>query len=122
MADWLSPHIHRISRVTDDYQHRPTSDIVAEPFGASHDPARRCRQPPGDLRGQSAGSGGRAVQPFSGEIRLASFDKVTKGQGHHGLAIAIGIANNSEWRGFLIGRMEPCFRRVTSTWLTEVCP
>ena len=40
--------------------------------------------------------------PASGEIRLGSFDKRTKGQGHHGLAIALGIANDGDWRGFAV--------------------
>jgi len=40
--------------------------------------------------------------PSTGEIRLGSFDTVTQGQGHQGLANAVGIANNGDWRGFLV--------------------
>ena len=40
--------------------------------------------------------------PNTGEIRLGSFDLVTQGQGHQGLADAFGILNNSEWRGFIV--------------------
>jgi hypothetical protein len=37
----------------------------------------------------------------SGEIRLGSFDLITGGQGHQGLADALGITNNQDWRGFV---------------------
>ena len=40
--------------------------------------------------------------PSTGDIRVGSFDRVTQGQGHQGLAIVVGIANNSDWRGFLV--------------------
>jgi hypothetical protein len=40
--------------------------------------------------------------PSTGEIRLGSFDVVTQGQGHQGLANALGIANNALWRGFVV--------------------
>jgi hypothetical protein len=40
--------------------------------------------------------------PGTGEIRLGSFDLVTQRQGHQGLADALGIADNSQWRGFLV--------------------
>jgi hypothetical protein len=48
--------------------------------------------------------------PSTGEIRLGSFDTVTGGQGHQGLANALGIMNNGEWRGFVVssdGRFVP---------------
>src|SRR4051812_33698487 len=40
--------------------------------------------------------------PATGEIRLGSFDIVTQGQGHQGLADALGITNNLQWRGFIV--------------------
>jgi hypothetical protein len=40
--------------------------------------------------------------PFTGEIRLGSFDMVTQRQGHQGLADALHITNNEDWRGFLV--------------------
>ncbi len=40
--------------------------------------------------------------PSTGEIRLGSFDLVTQGQGHQGLADALGITNNPDWRGFIV--------------------
>jgi len=40
--------------------------------------------------------------PSTGEIRLGSFDKVTRRQGHQGLANALGITNNEDWRGFVV--------------------
>jgi hypothetical protein len=40
--------------------------------------------------------------PSTGEIRLGNFDIVTRRQGHQGLADALGIVNNGEWRGFLV--------------------
>jgi hypothetical protein len=48
--------------------------------------------------------------PQTGEVRLGSFDLVTIGQGHQGLADAVGIKDNSEWRGFIVspdGRFNP---------------
>ena len=48
--------------------------------------------------------------PFTGEIRIGSFDLVTGGQGHQGLADRLGITKNIEWRGFLVssdGRFLP---------------
>lgn len=36
----------------------------------------------------------------TGEIRLGSFDLVTHGQGHQGLADALGIVDGADWRGF----------------------
>ena len=48
--------------------------------------------------------------PSTGEIRLGSFDLVTQGQGHQGLADALGISNGAQWRGFVIssdGRFAP---------------
>ena len=38
----------------------------------------------------------------TGEIRLGSFDLVTQGQGHQGLADALGIRDNEDWRGFVV--------------------
>jgi hypothetical protein len=40
--------------------------------------------------------------PSTGAIRLGSFDLVTQGQGHQGLADALGIKDNGDWRGFLV--------------------
>jgi hypothetical protein len=40
--------------------------------------------------------------PTTGDIRLGSFDLVTGGQGHQGLADRLGITDNGEWRGFLV--------------------
>jgi|ERR1700722_13909123 len=40
--------------------------------------------------------------PSTGEIRLGSFDIITQGQGHQGLADFLGITNNGEWRGFIV--------------------
>jgi hypothetical protein len=40
--------------------------------------------------------------PKTGEICIGSFDQVTQGGGHQGLADALGITDNSEWRGFVI--------------------
>jgi hypothetical protein len=40
--------------------------------------------------------------PSTGEIRLGSFDLVTQGHGHQGLADALGITNNLAWRGFVV--------------------
>jgi hypothetical protein len=40
--------------------------------------------------------------PSTGEIRLGSFDLVTGGQGHQGLADVLGIADNTDWRGSLV--------------------
>jgi hypothetical protein len=48
--------------------------------------------------------------PATGEIQLGSFDLVTQGQGHQGLADALGIKDNGNWRGFLVTadrRFEP---------------
>lgn len=48
--------------------------------------------------------------PATGEIRLGNFDLVTRGYGHQGLADALGITNNGEWRGFIVtadGRFAP---------------
>jgi hypothetical protein len=41
-------------------------------------------------------------RPSTGEIRLGSFDLVAQGRGHQGLADALGIKDNSEWRGFIV--------------------
>lgn len=41
--------------------------------------------------------------PTTGEIRLGSFDAVSNRQGHQGLADAVGIADNDDWRGFIVG-------------------
>lgn len=38
----------------------------------------------------------------TGEIRLGSFDLVTAGRGHQGLADALGISDNTDWRGFIV--------------------
>lgn len=38
----------------------------------------------------------------TGEIRLGSYDTVTQGQGHQGLADALGITDMGDWRGFII--------------------
>jgi hypothetical protein len=38
----------------------------------------------------------------TGEIRLESFDTVTQGRGHQGLADVLGITDNLDWRGFLV--------------------
>lgn len=38
----------------------------------------------------------------TGEIRVGSFDKVTGQGGHQGLADALGITDNSDWRGFMV--------------------
>jgi hypothetical protein len=40
--------------------------------------------------------------PSTGETRLGSFDVIAQGQGHQGLADALGIVNNGEWRGFVV--------------------
>ena len=40
--------------------------------------------------------------PSTGEIRLGSFDLVTQGQGHQGLADALAIRDNGDWRGFVV--------------------
>ncbi len=40
--------------------------------------------------------------PSTGVIRLGSFDLVTGGQGHQGLADALGITDNGPWRGFIV--------------------
>ncbi len=48
--------------------------------------------------------------PATGEIRLWSFDLVTNRQGHEGLADALGIVDDDEWRGFSIsssGQLSP---------------
>jgi hypothetical protein len=65
--------------------------------------------PPGDIadlqaafRANPADLGVGLYNPTTGEARLGSFDLVTQGQGHQGLADALGIVNNSEWRGFLV--------------------
>jgi hypothetical protein len=41
------------------------------------------------------------VNPTTGEIRLGSFDG-TNGQAHQGLAHALNIFNNADWRGFIV--------------------
>lgn len=65
--------------------------------------------PPGDvadlqaafhLDPQDLGVG--LYNPATGEVRLGSFDLVTHGQGHQGLANALGVTRNGEWRGFLV--------------------
>lgn len=48
--------------------------------------------------------------PTTGEVRLGSFDRVTDGKGHQGLADALGIVDNRDWRGFIVeagGRFLP---------------
>ena len=40
--------------------------------------------------------------PAKGEIRVGSFDRVTQGQGHQGLADVLGITDNAAWRGFIV--------------------
>ncbi len=40
--------------------------------------------------------------PSTGDVRLGSFDTITQRQGHQGLADALRITNNGDWRGFLI--------------------
>ena len=42
------------------------------------------------------------VHLHDGIIRLGSFDLVTLGQGHRGLADAIGVTRNHRWRGFVV--------------------
>jgi hypothetical protein len=73
--------------------------------------------PPGDVadlqaafRANPRDLGVGLYNPATGEIRLGSFDLVTQGKGHQGLAEALGITDNSEWRGFSIdaaGRFQP---------------
>jgi hypothetical protein len=65
--------------------------------------------PPGDVRelrtafASNPGDLGVGLyNPGTGEIRLGSFDRMTLGQGHQGLANAVGVANDDEWRGFLV--------------------
>ena len=40
--------------------------------------------------------------PSTGEMHVGSYDTIGDGQGHQGLADALGITNNGEWRGFMI--------------------
>ena len=40
--------------------------------------------------------------PSTGEIRIRSFDQMTGGQGHQGLANILGIQDHHQWRGFII--------------------
>src|SRR5262245_30773480 len=54
------------------------------------------------LRANSQDLGVGLYNPSTGEIRLGSFDTVAQRQGHQGLADALGIVNNGEWRGFLV--------------------
>jgi hypothetical protein len=65
--------------------------------------------PPGDVTNLQAAFranpndlGVGLYNPSTGEIRLGSFDLVTRGQGHQGLADAIGIKDNGDWRGFVV--------------------
>jgi hypothetical protein len=46
--------------------------------------------------------GGGLYHLSTGEIRLGRFDLVTQGHGHQGLADALRITNNIEWRGFIV--------------------
>jgi hypothetical protein len=73
--------------------------------------------PPGDIADLQAAFQANArdigvglYNPSTGEIRLGSFDLVTGGQGHQGLADALGITDNGSWRGFIVtsdGRFSP---------------
>jgi hypothetical protein len=48
-----------------------------------------------------------SVQPV---LEVPSTSMVSQGQGHQGLADAVGIVNNWEWRGFVVtsdGRLSP---------------
>lgn len=65
--------------------------------------------PPGDIAALRAAFqanpsdlGVGLYNPITGEARLGSFDSVTQRQGHQGLADALGIVNNAEWRGFIV--------------------
>lgn len=65
--------------------------------------------PPGDVadlqaafRANPKDLGVGLYNPSTGEIRLGSFDVVTRRQGHQGLANALGIVDNGEWRGFRV--------------------
>lgn len=40
--------------------------------------------------------------PSTGEMHVGSYDKKCARQGHQGLADALGITNNREWRGFTV--------------------
>ena len=63
-----------------------------------------------DFRTNPQDVGVGLYNPSTGEIRLGSFDRVTQQQGHQGLADALGITKNSDWRGFLVstdGKFHP---------------